>query len=110
LRAFSGRRSGIDLFTGRIQALVRDRHGSREFIEFLELRDADAKSEPSRTAVRSPGALTSRPPSASIPSANVSFAKTIGSRGSFATNPRRRFRFVLVGTVTRTMSTKNLDV
>jgi hypothetical protein len=32
--------AGIDLLTGRVHALVRDRHRSREFIEFLELIDA----------------------------------------------------------------------
>ncbi|MBM9538565.1 IS630 family transposase [Desulfobulbus alkaliphilus] len=30
---------GIDLHTGRVHALVRDRHRSREFIEFLDLID-----------------------------------------------------------------------
>ena len=32
--------AGIDLLTGKIHALVRDRHRSREFIEFLKLLDA----------------------------------------------------------------------
>src|SRR5215216_3622668 len=32
--------AGIDLLTGRVHALVRDRHRSREFIEFLKLLDA----------------------------------------------------------------------
>src|SRR5262245_10218944 len=32
--------AGIDLLTGKVHALVRDRHRSREFIEFLELLDA----------------------------------------------------------------------
>jgi len=31
---------GIDLLTGQVHALVRDRHRSREFIEFLQLLDA----------------------------------------------------------------------
>src|SRR5712671_3694677 len=31
--------AGIDLLTGKVHALVRDRHRSREFIEFLELLD-----------------------------------------------------------------------
>jgi len=30
----------IDLLTGKVHALVRDRHRSREFIEFLKLLDA----------------------------------------------------------------------
>ena len=29
--------AGIDLLTGQVHALVRDRHRSREFIEFLKL-------------------------------------------------------------------------
>jgi transposase len=31
--------AGIDLLTGRVHALVKDRHRSREFIEFLKLLD-----------------------------------------------------------------------
>src|SRR4029078_7276602 len=32
--------AGIDLLSGKVHALVRDRHRSREFIEFLKLLDA----------------------------------------------------------------------
>ena len=32
--------AGIDLFTGHVHALVKERHRSREFIEFLKLLDA----------------------------------------------------------------------
>jgi transposase len=32
--------AGIDLLTGKVHALVRDRHRSREFIEFLKLLDS----------------------------------------------------------------------
>jgi transposase len=32
--------AGIDLLTGQVHALVRDRHRSREFIEFLQVVDA----------------------------------------------------------------------
>jgi transposase len=32
--------AGIDLLTGRVHALVKDRHRSREFVEFLKLLDA----------------------------------------------------------------------
>jgi transposase len=32
--------AGIDLLTGQVHALVKDRHRSREFIEFLTLLDA----------------------------------------------------------------------
>ncbi len=40
--------AGIDLLTGKIHALVRDRHRSREFIEFLKLLDA---AYPADTAI-----------------------------------------------------------
>jgi transposase len=33
--------AGIDLLSGKVHALVRDRHRSKEFIEFLKLLDAD---------------------------------------------------------------------
>ena len=32
--------AGIDLVTGKVHALVNDRHRSREFIEFIKLLDA----------------------------------------------------------------------
>jgi transposase len=41
--------AGIDLVTGKVHALVRDRHRSREFIEFLKLLDAAYATE---TAIR----------------------------------------------------------
>ena len=41
--------AGIDLLTGKVHALVRDRHRSREFIEFLKLLDGDY---PSSTAIK----------------------------------------------------------
>src|SRR6266536_4504163 len=41
--------AGIDLLTGKVHALVRERHRSREFIEFLKLLDA---AYPSRTAIK----------------------------------------------------------
>jgi transposase len=41
--------AGIDLVTGKVHALVKDRHRSREFIEFLKLLDA---AYPARTAIR----------------------------------------------------------
>jgi transposase len=41
--------AGIDLVTGKVHALVKDRHRSREFIEFLQLVDADY---PSHTAIK----------------------------------------------------------
>jgi hypothetical protein len=40
---------GIDLLTGQVHALVRDRHRSREFIEFLKLVDA---AYPTHTAIK----------------------------------------------------------
>jgi transposase len=41
--------AGIDLLTGKVHALVRDRHRSREFIEFLKLLD---RSYPDGTAIK----------------------------------------------------------
>jgi transposase len=41
--------AGIDLLTGKVHALVRDRHRSREFIEFLRLLDA---AYPAGTAIK----------------------------------------------------------
>src|SRR5258708_10491940 len=40
--------AGIDLLTGQVHALVRDRHRSREFIEFLNILDA---AYPAHTAI-----------------------------------------------------------
>ena len=41
--------AGIDLLTGQVHALVKDRHRSREFIEFLKLIDA---AYPAHTAIK----------------------------------------------------------
>jgi len=41
--------AGIDLLTGQVHALVKDRHRSREFVEFLKLVDA---AYPSHTAIK----------------------------------------------------------
>src|ERR1700761_9390170 len=41
--------AGIDLLTGKVHALVKDRHRSREFIEFLKLIDA---AYPAGTAIK----------------------------------------------------------
>jgi transposase len=41
--------AGIDLLTGKVHALVRDRHRSREFIEFLKLLDT---TYPAQTAIK----------------------------------------------------------
>src|SRR6267154_2017341 len=41
--------AGIDLVTGKVHALVRDRHRSREFIDFLKLVDA---AYPTHTAIK----------------------------------------------------------
>ena len=41
--------AGIDLLTGKVHALVRDRHRSREFVEFLRLLDA---AYPASTAIK----------------------------------------------------------
>ena len=41
--------AGIDLLTGQVHALVKDRHRSREFVEFLKVLDA---AYPSDTAIK----------------------------------------------------------
>src|SRR5438445_13444737 len=41
--------AGIDLLTGKVHALVKDHHRSREFVEFLKLLDA---AYPAHTAIR----------------------------------------------------------
>ena len=41
--------AGIDLLTGKVHALVRDRHRSREFIELIKLVDA---AYPAHTAIK----------------------------------------------------------
>src|SRR5258706_14696125 len=41
--------AGIDLITGKVHALVKDRHRSREFIEFLKLLDV---AYPTHTAIK----------------------------------------------------------
>ena len=41
--------AGIDLVSGTVHALIRDRHRSREFIEFLTLLDA---AYPAETAIK----------------------------------------------------------
>src|SRR5437016_1016780 len=41
--------AGIDLLSGKVHALVRDRHRSREFIDFLKLLDA---AYPASTAIK----------------------------------------------------------
>ena len=41
--------AGIDLLTGKVHALVKDRHRSREFIEFLKLLDT---AYPAETAIK----------------------------------------------------------
>jgi len=41
--------AGIDLLTGKVHALVKDRHRSREFVEFLKLLDA---AYPASTAIK----------------------------------------------------------
>ena len=47
--ARSGLLAGIDLLTGQVRALVKDRHRSREFIEFLKLLD---DAYPTHTAIK----------------------------------------------------------
>ncbi len=41
--------AGIDLVSGKVHALIKERHRSREFIEFLKLLDA---AYPAETAIK----------------------------------------------------------
>ena len=41
--------AGVDLLTGKVHALVKDRHRSREFVEFRKLLDA---AYPAHTAIK----------------------------------------------------------
>jgi transposase len=49
--------AGIDLLTGKVHALVKDRHRSREFIEFLKLLDV---AYPTHTAIKVFSTITPR--------------------------------------------------
>jgi transposase len=70
--------AGIDLLTGRVHALVRDRHRSREFVEFLKLVDA---AYPTHTAIK-------------LILDNHSAHISKETRGWLAEQPAGRFEFV----------------
>src|SRR5437870_8050542 len=61
--------AGIDLLTGKVHALVKDRHRSREFIEFLKLVDAayPADISPERPELGSPSSPPAGLSSPSLP-------------------------------------------
>ena len=69
--------AGIDLITGKVHALVRDRHRSREFIEFLKLLDA---AYPAHTAIK-------------LILDNHSVHISRETKAWLATRPRGRFEF-----------------
>jgi transposase len=69
--------AGINLLTGKVHALVRDRHRSREFVEFLKLLDA---AYPPDTAIR-------------LVLDNHSAHVSKETRGWLATQPSARFQF-----------------
>lgn len=70
--------AGIDLLTGKVHALVEDRHRSREFIEFLKLLDA---AYPAHTAIK-------------LILDNHSAHISKETRGWLAEQPAGRFEFV----------------
>jgi transposase len=74
--------AGIDLLTGEVHALVKDRHRSREFIEFLKLLDA---AYPTRTAIK-------------VILDNHSAHISKETRGWLATQRSGRFQFVYTPT------------
>jgi transposase len=69
--------AGIDLVTGKVHALVKDRHRSREFIEFLKLLDA---AYPAQTAIK-------------LILDNHSAHISKETRAWLADQPKRRFEF-----------------
>jgi transposase len=69
--------AGIDLVTGKVHALVKDRHRSCEFIEFLELLDA---AYPASTAIK-------------IILDNHSAHTSKETKAWLATRPKGRFEF-----------------
>jgi transposase len=74
--------AGIDLLSGKVHALVRDRHRSREFIEFLELLDA---AYPAHTAIK-------------LILDNHSAHISKETRGWIARQPAHRFEFTFTPT------------
>jgi len=70
--------AGIDLLTGQVHALVKDRHRSREFIEFLNRLDA---AYPAVTAIK-------------IILDNHSAHVSQETKAWLAARPEGRFRFV----------------
>src|SRR6201984_457500 len=70
--------AGIDLLTGKVHALVKDRHRSREFVEFLNLLDA---AYPAHTAIK-------------LILDNHSAHISKETRGALAKQPAGRFEFV----------------
>jgi len=70
--------AGIDLLSGKVHALVKDRHRSREFIEFLKLVDA---AYPAHTAIK-------------LILDNHSAHISKETRGWLASQPAHRFEFV----------------
>lgn len=74
--------AGIDLLTGKVHAIVKDRHRSREFIEFLKLLDA---AYPAHTAIK-------------LILDNHSAHISKETRGWVALQPAHRFEFVFTPT------------
>jgi transposase len=74
--------AGIDLLTGKVHALVKDRHRSREFIEFLKLLDV---AYPTHTAIK-------------VILDNHSAHISKETRGWLAAQPSGRFEFVFTPT------------
>jgi transposase len=80
--AFTKALAGIDLLTGKVHALVRDRHRSREFIEFLKVLDGAYRAS---TAIK-------------LILDNHSAHISKETRGWLATRPAGRFEFTFTPT------------
>ncbi|WFT96913.1 hypothetical protein QA633_07530 [Bradyrhizobium barranii] len=90
--------AGIDLLTGKVHALVKVRHRSREFIEFLKLLDADY---PARAAIKlildnhpptyrekpEPGSTHDRQAASSLPSRPNTAPGSTSPRASSPSSP-----------------------
>src|SRR5450631_4055575 len=107
--------AGIDLLTGKVHALVKDRHRSREFIEFLKLLDT---AYPAGTAIKviqdnhsrispekpKPGSLRSRRAASRSPSPPNTAP---GSTSSRASSPSSHARSCAISAWRQSRSSRN---
>ena len=86
--------AGIDLLTGQVHALVRDRSRSCEFIEFLQLLDAAYPSIPrSRSSSTITRHMSSRRPRPGSPNNQQDASNSLHAQARFVAEPRRGLLF-----------------